>query len=428
MSYAAYVVELKNVRKHPNADRLQLASCMGDQVVVGLAQKDGDVGIYFPTDGQLSDEFCTANNLYSKSAAQKLGRPDPKTYGFFDINRRVRAQTFRGEKSEGFWLPLPQALSYADGPAPTVGDKLTEWGGLPLCNKYVTSSTKLNREGGLKGSRLAKKGELVGFPKHYDTRQFRYEVDQIPVGSLIYITEKLHGTSHRVGNVGTKTDPSWWKRLLLGHQPSTIYSVEHGTRNVVIGQGSGEGYYGSDQFRFNATSYFTPHLHKGEVVYGELVGYYGPSQLIMPSVEVPSELDKIKSHYGDKIAYTYGCVSPMARFYVYRIVQFNEDGHGVDLPWPQVKRRAQQLGIETVPEIDGPWVMAEDWHDLADTVELLVDGPSLLDNTHLREGVCVRVETPSGHIYTLKHKSFAFKVLEGIIKLDDSVVDMEEAA
>ena len=36
MAYVAYVTALKNVRKHPNADRLQLAECFSNTVVVGL--------------------------------------------------------------------------------------------------------------------------------------------------------------------------------------------------------------------------------------------------------------------------------------------------------------------------------------------------------------------------------------------------------
>ena len=42
MSYLAIVAELKNVRLHPGADRLQICEVQGYQVVVGLDAKEGN--------------------------------------------------------------------------------------------------------------------------------------------------------------------------------------------------------------------------------------------------------------------------------------------------------------------------------------------------------------------------------------------------
>ena len=54
--YEAYITTLKNVKKHSNADRLQVAECFGNQVIIDLSYKEGDTGIYFPTDGKLGQE------------------------------------------------------------------------------------------------------------------------------------------------------------------------------------------------------------------------------------------------------------------------------------------------------------------------------------------------------------------------------------
>ncbi len=101
--YKATILKIKNVRPHSNADRVLLATCHGNQVVVGIDTKEGDLGIYFPTDGQLSHEVCHYNNLYRESSLNY--EPDGKT-GMFDTNRRVRTQKFRGEISDGFWMPI----------------------------------------------------------------------------------------------------------------------------------------------------------------------------------------------------------------------------------------------------------------------------------------------------------------------------------
>jgi len=51
----------------------------------------------------------------------------------------------------------------------------------------------------------------------------------------------------------------------------------------------------------------------------------------------------------------------------------------------------------------------------------------VFDPSHIREGVCIRVEHANEH-FTLKHKSWLFGALEGYLKDKDEVVDAEEAA
>jgi hypothetical protein len=59
-------------------------------------------------------------------------------------------------------------------------------------------------------------------------------------------------------------------------------------------------------------------------------------------------------------------------------------------------------------------------------VDIYSKGSSTIDTTHIREGVCVRLE--SGLVPRIyKHKSFEFKVLEGFAK-DSGIVDMEESS
>ena len=116
MAYTAIITPLRTVRPHSNADRLQLATVTGEQVVVGLDAKDGDLGIFFPIDGQLTTEFMHIMNLHRHADLNA----DKTQTGMFDNNGRVRAQTFRGEKSEGFWLPLSNL------PSDLVMDSVTE--------------------------------------------------------------------------------------------------------------------------------------------------------------------------------------------------------------------------------------------------------------------------------------------------------------
>jgi hypothetical protein len=61
-----------------------------------------------------------------------------------------------------------------------------------------------------------------------------------------------------------------------------------------------------------------------------------------------------------------------------------------------------------------------------DIAEKYYDGPDPVGKTHIREGIVVRiVNRPK--FTAFKHKNFAFKVIEGIIKDTAEAPDMEEA-
>ena len=59
-NYAATVVQIDNLRKHENADRLQITNIFGNTVIVGLDTKIGDVGLFFPLESQIGLEFAQA--------------------------------------------------------------------------------------------------------------------------------------------------------------------------------------------------------------------------------------------------------------------------------------------------------------------------------------------------------------------------------
>ena len=61
--YCAYITELKQLRKHSNADRLQLGTVFGNTVIVDLSYYEGQKVVFFPVDGQLGEEFAKENNL-----------------------------------------------------------------------------------------------------------------------------------------------------------------------------------------------------------------------------------------------------------------------------------------------------------------------------------------------------------------------------
>ncbi|MGH8008315.1 MAG: hypothetical protein ACREQ3_15070, partial [Candidatus Binatia bacterium] len=115
-----------------------MGTALGNQVIVGTDTENGALGIFFPSDGQLTTPYCEANDLITYKdvvTGEKKG-------GYFDDKRRVRAQKFRGERSEGLWMPL-SSLNWTDYDVSQLreGDKITELHGFLICNKYYTPAT-----------------------------------------------------------------------------------------------------------------------------------------------------------------------------------------------------------------------------------------------------------------------------------------------
>lgn len=197
MAYKAYVTSIK-VSNHPDPEvhSIALGNANGNTVVISKKVKDGDLGLYFECDGQLSEEFAKANDLVRYTdpvTGEKKG-------GFFDLNRKVRAQKFRGVKSDGFWMPI-SSLSFIDGFDPNSlkeGDSFTEINGVAICNKFVTKATQKAASEKKKKDSIHKEEKLIiTFPKHFDTDQFRNEARKFKAGDLISISMKAHGCVDR---------------------------------------------------------------------------------------------------------------------------------------------------------------------------------------------------------------------------------------
>jgi hypothetical protein len=451
MSYQAIITHIQ-VRPHPDPaiKRLAVGSAAGHQVIVGLDTPDNTLGVLFPPDGQLSDAMCHHNNLYRLGKGQNK---DPKASGYFEENRRVRTQKFKGIPSEGIWLPV-EALAWTGVDLSTLvpGYTFDTLNAKPVCEKYFSPATLRAQTQAKKQGKAVKVMKM--FKEHFDTPQLRYTIGSIPDGARLIITEKVHGTSGRscYGQVTeTKYVFPWYIRAYLktldwasNYVPlpewtkinTDSYKLEHsswqsvlGTRRVVrYGEGNTvNDYYAGTDFRERIHSRMA--LHKGETIYYEIVGYDGNGGTIMSSYNLDGTDDvhkELRKQYGSQIVFSYGQEVGTCAAYIYRITMTNEDGHSVEYSWDQVVARAHDLGIPTVPPLAdarlGPEFVKE---DLIRLCLKLSDGASTLDSKHIREGVCVRVEHPRMNTI-LKLKSFEFCHLEGIAKSFEDYIDTED--
>ena len=476
--YKAYITALTNVRPHSNADRLQLADVFGNTVCVSLDYYEGQVGLYLPSDGQISVEFGEKNNLLRKKddAGNNIG-------GYIDpVKRNIAAIRLRGEKSDGIFLPLSCLnYCYAHGDASIelrVGDVIDGVvNGHDICQKYIPRTNHRQCHVS-EGNRTRKKRVATAplFAEHADTEQLAYNLGAFKAGDEIEISLKMHGTSTRTAYLpvfkGYKR--TFWDWLLRREgTPIYEYGYVSGTRRTVLENWEG-GYYGDNAFREPHCKVFEGKLHRGEAVYAEIVGFTTNGTPIMGSCDNKKLNDKeFIKQYGPTTTFSYGCSPdgkktmwgkdedgnysvridvPQSDLYVYRMTMTNEDGYVVEYPPHLVRYRCEQMGVKcvpllwkgTIPENEEVMYVDKDGDDVVDTDEVAfvkkadpgewilakaneyIDGADPIGKTHLREGVVVRiVNRPKFAAY--KQKSFEFRVLEGIIKDTAASPDLEEA-
>ena len=424
--YTCLVTKIKT-SPIPNAETIQKANCSGYQCIVGKNHKDGELGIFFPSDGQISTNMAKAN---------KLCRMDG---GYLESNRRVKTIKLMGIHSEGIWLPL-SSLEWITTSNPEFvdsfkvknfvgeisdlkeGDSFTHFNGISVCKKYrirkqkVKGETKpltLREKIQKRIDTFFKKGVEKTFPKHYDTEkiQHMFADKHIPQYSSYFITQKVHGTSQRSGYVKR---PFWFG-----------YKYFLGTRNTVKSNEKS-----SEQYRNIAHEIIRSYLRKGEVFYYEIVGY-GERGAIMPPHKIKHRL------YPTDMYYSYG-MKPVSEgsvpkyeenfdIYVYRITQ-----DGRELDYLEMLDRLGGIGIKPVPHIEtGYWNSENLKEDNAkqiflDHLATIADAPNGIDPSHISEGVCVRFETTEGQVLVVKYKSWLFCDCEGIAKNSDTYHDPED--
>lgn len=373
-NYCLVVAKVDKLEAHPNADRLQIAIVRGFPCIVGLETKAGDLGILVREGSQLTQDFALGNGLLRKHPVS-----GEKLSGYMDPNCRVRSVKLRGVESEALFLPIgtvefPQADVETSDLHLSEGEEFDAFGKTLLCKKFRPSHL---REASSETA-IKKRKELENFPKHYNTGQVRMNYPNIWAAmkrnpeTVVYVTEKLHGTSGRTGIVPVEQPLSWpwrlWNKLVpssWSKKPKKKLMAVSGTRNCILSEGA-EGEKGMD-YRMQVHEFFARNLEPGETVYYEIVGYEGSGG--RPIMQ-PHKTDKLKkelgkeqarkiiSEVGDALVYEYGCVKdgvelpgpessatevPCYKIFLYRLTTVDEDGNISERPFSEVRGLAEEL-------------------------------------------------------------------------------------
>ena len=421
--HCGFVTRLSNLAPHDNADKLQLCVVFNNQVVISKDMYEGQMVLYVPTDMRLSEEFCVENKLL-----KSLG-------GYIDDKKRnVTTVKLRGQRSDGLVLPIECLSAFTDVSKLKPGDRISTLNGKEIITKYVPAGRNKNRseKSGVRktpSKKLAERFPL--FKEHVDTLQFDFNLDVFKPYDEIIITEKLEGTSGRTSYNDTIVDkPQNWVQKKLNQilrKPTPTEIVKRyvtGTRRTVLTDFNG-GFYGSDLFRktFHDDLEQNDKLYKGETIYYEIVGFLPDGRPIMPSHNNKKVNDKeFQRIYGEQTVFSYGCEPKKCKMFVYRMTM-NTGEIEIEYPWQLVKLRCEQMGLETVPELDH--YMFTTVENTCARVEALLSKPSVIDGSHIAEGVCVRRNNATS-FSCLKKKCWEYKALISIYKSEDNEPDIEE--
>lgn len=442
------IATLKNHEPIEGADKIVSTSLFGETLIVDKESNPiGTRGIVIDCLSVIDSDLCHHLNMYRHANLNK----DKTKSGYIEDNGRVRAIKLRGVKCSGLFLSFKQLGQHPKLSLTTL-EKLKDGvqdnsiADVPICKQFYRK-VKSGNLGGKQGK--SRENLVPTFKEHFDTDQLARNLDKVKLGDFCVITEKQHGTSLRCGRLPVIKKSKWdviLNKFGIKTKQKTEYDFVVGSRRVTksVGNeahGDKEHFYDTDVWSYVAHRHFEEKLHKGETVYAEIVGYLPDGGLIMPSsgnkkLKPFLEKDEYKefiNQYGDDTVFTYGCEPKHHKVFVYRITMTNEDGHSVDYSWDAVKARCEEMNIPTVPELArvhlvNPHPELRNVFDYQGQVQKLAtelaEAPSTQFPTHLREGVCVRIDRGTTPII-MKEKAYNFKVLEGIIKESQDTIEDE---
>lgn len=426
-NYLARVVKLQKLTKHPNADRLQVCVIDANSIITGLDAKEGDLYIYFPLECAINLEYLSFTNSFSSAELNQ----DKSVKGYFGNSGRVKAARLRGQKSEGYIVPIMSLFDWINTQKDNSiclsdfqeGMEFSHWCDVLICEKFINKKQlrQLQNAERKQNKKAARVSKIVDgqFYFHKDTAQLGRYVKSINPNNLISITKKLHGSSFVAGRVVCKKSLKWHERLLQKIGVNVVdkdYDLVYSSRTVIKNQYNDNGapqsgYYDTDIWKIVADQ-LNPYIMDGVCFFGEIVGFTPKGAYIQKN-------------------YDYGCEAGKLDYYIYRIT-VNSNGRVFELSRPQIDDYCNKYGIKAVPLLyygrakdlfDIP--VDDNWHDnfVAKLSETYLEKDCDICKKKVpAEGIVLRLE--EGTYEAFKHKSFRFKELESK-ELDSGEVDIE---
>jgi len=238
------ICKIKEVKSHPNADRLDIITVKGWNCIVSKnLYKVGDLVIYCPPD------TIIPSNLIEQYKLE-----------FLKKNGKVGNIKLRGELSQGLILDVPTYL-----PFPHEGKDVAEFMGF---KKYEQPEPEYSIK---TGQQQSKRKANPLFDKYTDIENIKNFDEILEDDEIVVITEKIHGCNARYANLPKSTNNifQWLVTKLFGS-----HEFVYGSRTVQKKWTNiHKGFYKEDVWGKIAHKYkINEWLPKDYILYGEIYG------------------------------------------------------------------------------------------------------------------------------------------------------------
>lgn len=369
--YKVPYTKILEINPHNNAERLELATVYGFQVIVQKGKfKPGDKIIYIPIDSILAAPLEAL--LFSPDSKIKLNKS------------RVRQIKIRGLASQGMLVSPDEVRSLVN---PDYFKDEQDLGAILGVTKYEPPVREARIQTGPKSRSRRNPHPL--FHKYNGLGNIKWFPNMFKDGDMVVIQEKLHGTNARASVLPFIAN-TFWKRVKAFLKLAPATENCYGSNNVDISAASSyKGFYGEDVYgkMFDKIDVFNK-LKLGETVFGEIVG---------PGVQK---------------GYSYGLKEH--KFVLFDVKVLNADGTQRWLDPDEVEAFAIARGFDLVPILyKGPYNK--------DMSYALTKGKSEYNDKSekVREGIVIKSNT----VYSIEGNKQALKWVSEDYLADESNTD-----
>lgn len=340
-TYKVPYTSILDIQPHSNADRLEIATVYGFQVIVSKGRyKVGDKAVYIPIDSVLPKNL--EDILFPEDSKIKLH------------SSRVRQIRIRGLASQGM-LVNPDEIKTLVNPSYLKDEQ--DLKAILNVKKYEPPVKQSNVSAGPKNRNKRNPHPL--FHKYNGLDNIKWFPNKFSEQTDVVIQEKLHGTNARASVLPFEANTLKKKILKLLRLAPAVENCYGSNMVEISASKTYRGFYGEDVYGavFNKLEIFKK-LKLGESVFGEIIG---------PGIQK---------------GYSYGLSGH--EFILFDVKRLMPDGTQVWLKPAEVKQFAIERGFKFVPVVyEGPFNRALAYE--------LTKGPSVFDpKEKVREGIVIK--------------------------------------
>ena len=289
--YCGTVVKIGEILPIEGKDRIVKTMVNGLSIVIGKDEfQTGDVAVYCANETQLHELFLHLNSMYD----DKELNIDKEKKGYINKHGRVRIVKLGGVPSYGILLNPTTIATFLNESVDDVkaylekhvNEDFDEINGEIFCKVYVPPVKEHGRKlskSERRDKKLARFKMLIegSFRQHYDTGQLARNMHLFNPDDVVYISNKLHGTSAIYANILTNVPTNWfkrmWRKITGKNEFDQKYNLVYSSRTVIKNEfinpkQKAGGYYSDDIWGYWAEK-LNNLIQQDYCIYCEIVGY-----------------------------------------------------------------------------------------------------------------------------------------------------------